>query len=86
MIEIVKCLLLEVFLLIMDEFIAVLIDCEIEIFFKVIEGLKFDGVGIVYILYWMEEIFKIIDFIIVMRDGFVIDIKRMKLINVDELV
>jgi len=34
----------------------------------------------------MEEIFKITDLITVMRDGFVIDTKRTKLTNADELV
>ena len=59
---------------------------ETETLFKVIEGLKSDGVGIVYISHRMEEIFKITDLITVMRDGFVIDTKKTKLTNADELV
>ena len=51
-----------------------------------IEGLISDGVGIVYISHRMEEIFKITDLITVMRDGFVIDTKKTKLTNADELV
>ena len=87
MIEIAKCLLSEVSLLIMDEPTAALTDRETEtLFLKVIEGLKSDGVGIVYISHRMEEIFKITDLITVMRDGFVIDTKRTKLTNADELV
>ena len=70
MIEIAKCLLSEVSLLIMDEPTAALTD----------------GVGIVYISHRMEEIFKITDLITVMRDGFVIDTKKTKLTNADELV
>ena len=46
-----------------------LTDRETETLFKVIEGLKSDGVGIVYISHRMEEIFKITDLITVMRDG-----------------
>lgn len=42
--------------------------------------------GVVYIFYWMEEIFKIIDFVIVMRDGVIVDIKEILFINFDELV
>ena len=86
MIEIAKCLLSEVSLLIMDEPTAALTDRETETLFKVIEGLKSDGVGIVYISHRMEEIFKITDLITVMRDGFVIDTKKTKLTNADELV
>ena len=86
MIEIAKCLLSEVSLLIMDEPTAALTDRETETLFKVIEGLKSDGVGIVYISHRMEEIFKITDLITVMRDGFVIDTKKTNLTNADELV
>lgn len=39
-----------------------------------------------YISHRMEEIFKITDLITVMRDGFVIDTKKTKLTNADELV
>ena len=70
----------------MDEPTAALTDRETETLFKVIEGLKSDGVGIVYISHRMEEIFKITDLITVMRDGFVIDTKKTKLTNADELV
>lgn len=70
----------------MDEPTAALTDRETETLFKVIEGLKSDGVGIVYISHRMEEIFKITDLVTVMRDGFVIDTKKTKLTNADELV
>lgn len=39
-----------------------------------------------YISHRMEEIFKITDLVTVMRDGFVIDTKKTKLTNADELV
>lgn len=49
-------------------------------------GLKAQGVGIIYISHRMEEIFKITDCVTVMRDGLVIDTKKTKETNVDELV
>lgn len=69
MIEIVKVFMINVEVIIMDEFIVVLMEWEISKFFEVIIVLKKNGVFIVYIFYWMEEIFVICDRIIVMCDG-----------------
>lgn len=57
MIEIAKCLLNKLSLLIMDEPTAALTDRETENLFRVINDLKNQGVGIVYISHRMEEIF-----------------------------
>ncbi|EHI70450.1 sugar ABC transporter ATP-binding protein [Streptococcus ictaluri] len=86
MIEIAKSLLSEVTLLIMNEPTAALTDRETENLFKVIRGLKEEGVGIVYISHRMEEIFKITDLVTVMRDGIVVDTKPTAETNPDELV
>ncbi|GAA5394979.1 sugar ABC transporter ATP-binding protein [Streptococcus uberis] len=76
MIEIAKSLLSKVSLLIMDEPTAALTDRETENLFRVIKGLKEEGVGIIYISHRMEEIFKITDLVTVMRDGIVVDTKK----------
>ncbi|MBA2795468.1 sugar ABC transporter ATP-binding protein [Streptococcus porcinus] len=73
MIEIAKCLLTKVSILIMDEPTAALTDRETENLFRVIRSLKQEGVGIIYISHRMEEIFKITDLVTVMRDGIVVD-------------
>lgn len=86
MVEIAKCFLSTLKILIMDEPTAALTDHETEHLFKVISHLKQQGVGIIYISHRMEEIFKITDYITVMRDGLVIDTKRTADTNVDELV
>ncbi len=86
MVEIAKSFLSDLKILIMDEPTAALTEHEVERLFKVIAGLKKKGVGIVYISHRMEEIFKITDFITVMRDGLVIDTKATNETNVDELV
>jgi ABC-type sugar transport system ATPase subunit len=54
---------------IFDEPTASLTDAEKTVLFDVIEDLKSDGVGIIYISHRMEEIFKITDRISVLRDG-----------------
>ncbi|MGT2958135.1 D-xylose ABC transporter ATP-binding protein [Streptococcus bovimastitidis] len=73
MIEIAKCLLTKVSILIMDEPTAALTERETGNLFRVIRSLKNEGVGIIYISHRMEEIFKITDLVTVMRDGLVVD-------------
>ncbi len=69
LIEIAKALALNAKLLILDEPTAALGGAETELLFKQIERLKADGVGLVYISHRLEEIRKISDRIVVMRDG-----------------
>jgi ribose transport system ATP-binding protein len=57
----------------MDEPTAALNDVEISELFKVIDKLKADGVGIVYISHRMDEIKRIADRVTILRDGAYID-------------
>ncbi len=86
MIEIAKSLLNPLSILIMDEPTAALTDRETNNLFRVIRDLKEQGVGIVYISHRMEEIFKITDFVTVMRDGIVVDTKQTQSTSAAELV
>ncbi|MFK7859349.1 MAG: sugar ABC transporter ATP-binding protein [Granulosicoccus sp.] len=69
LIEIAKALALNARLLILDEPTAALGGAETELLFKQIDQLKTEGVGLVYISHRLEEIRKISDRIVVMRDG-----------------
>ena len=73
LIEIAKTLSYNPRVLIMDEPTAALNDVEISELFKVIEKLKADGVGIVYISHRMDEINRIADRVTILRDGAYID-------------
>jgi ribose transport system ATP-binding protein len=86
MIEIARAVAANTEVLIMDEPTAALTDREIEALFKVIDSLKKQGVGIVYISHRMEEIFQICDRISVLRDGQFIDSKEVAKTNFDEIV
>jgi len=69
LIEIAKALAVHAKLLILDEPTAALGGAETELLFQQIEQLKADGVGLIYISHRLEEIQKISDRIVVMRDG-----------------
>lgn len=69
MIEIIKAVSKKAKVIIMDEPTSSLTQKECEDLFGMIKRLNKDGVGIVYISHRMEEIFRIGDYITVMRDG-----------------
>ncbi|HWU19852.1 MAG TPA: sugar ABC transporter ATP-binding protein [Devosia sp.] len=69
MVEIAKALSYRSRVLIMDEPTAALNDAEIAELFVIINRLKAEGVGIVYISHKMDEIKRISDRVTVMRDG-----------------
>ena len=69
MVEIAKALSYRSRVLIMDEPTAALNDAEIAELFAIINRLKSEGVGIVYISHKMDEIKRISDRVTVMRDG-----------------
>jgi len=69
MVEIAKALSHDSRVLIMDEPTAALSDAEVDELFRVIGGLRAQGVGIVYISHKMDELQRIADRVTVMRDG-----------------
>ncbi|NBB83725.1 MAG: ATP-binding cassette domain-containing protein [Alphaproteobacteria bacterium] len=69
MVEIGRALTVDAKAVIFDEPTASLTDAEKVVLFDVIEDLKAEGVGIIYISHRMEEIFRITDRISVLRDG-----------------
>ena len=69
LVEIAKALALECKILIMDEPTTSLTDEEASNLFGVIRMLQQQGISIIYISHRMDEIFKICDKAVVMRDG-----------------
>ncbi|WP_335871126.1 sugar ABC transporter ATP-binding protein [Bacillus sp. 2205SS5-2] len=86
MIEIARAIAADTEVLIMDEPTAALTDREIDSLFTVIQGLRKEGVAIVYISHRMEEIFKICDRITVLRDGQSIGTRVTNQTNFEEIV
>jgi len=71
-VEIAKALALEARLLILDEPTAALGGEETELLFEQIRRLKAEGMGFIYISHRLDEIARIADRIVVMRDGRVV--------------
>jgi ABC-type sugar transport system ATPase subunit len=69
MIEIAKALLTNASLLIMDEPTSSLSDREVTKLFGVIAELKSRGISVIFISHKLDEVFKISDRIVVLRDG-----------------
>ncbi len=69
MTEIVKALLLDVKLLIMDEPTSSLTDKEITILFQIMKELKSQGISIIFISHKLVEVLEMTDRIIVLRDA-----------------
>jgi ribose transport system ATP-binding protein len=86
MIEIAKAIQQDAKVLIMDEPSAPLTSAEVESMFKVCELLKKKGVSIIYISHRLEEIYRLSDRIVVLRDGEYIKTLITKDSHVDELI
>ena len=86
MVEIAKALSFESKVIIMDEPTDALTDKETESLFKVINELREQGCGVVYISHRLKEIFEICDDITVLRDGKFIGECQVKDTNEDGLI
>ncbi len=86
MVEIAKAIKQKAKVLIMDEPSAPLTSAEVESMFKVCELLKSQGVSIIYISHRLDEIFRLSDRIVVLRDGEYIKTLTTKESTVDELI
>ncbi|MBD2866899.1 sugar ABC transporter ATP-binding protein [Paenibacillus oceani] len=69
MLEILRAMMLECRLLILDEPTAALTDREAELLFSLIGRLQSQGTAIVYVSHRMDEIFRLSDRITVLRNG-----------------
>ena len=69
MVEIVKAIMSNAWIVVMDEPTSAISEVDKKNLFKIIADLKEQGVAIVYITHRMQEIFEIADDVTVLRDG-----------------
>tara|TARA_B100001758_G_scaffold95072_1_gene81207 strand:- start:3985 stop:5466 length:1482 start_codon:yes stop_codon:yes gene_type:complete len=85
-VEIAKTLAQEARIIVMDEPSAALSPRETEGLFKVINELKSQGIGVIYISHRLDEIFKISDRITFLRDGQYIGTLKTKDVSRDKVI
>lgn len=86
MVEIAKAVQQNARILIMDEPSAPLTSSEVESMFEVVERLRKEGVSIIYISHRLDEIYRLSDRIVVLRDGEYIKTLITKDSEVQELI
>lgn len=69
LVEILRGLMRDSQLLILDEPTSSLTFYEVESLFKIVKDLKEKGIGIIYITHRLTEVFEIADRVLIMRDG-----------------
>ncbi len=86
LIEIAKAVSYNAKILVLDEPTSSLTESEVDKLFEIINKLRDQGVGIIYISHKMEEILSISDYVTVMRDGKFIDMKPASELSKDEII
>ena len=86
MVEIAKAIQQNAKILIMDEPSTPLTSAEVESMFMVVERLRKEGISIIYISHRLEEIYRLSDRILVMRDGEYVKTLITKDSEVQELI
>lgn len=86
MVQILKALSYDSKILIMDEPGAVLSDYELERLFILLDQLKKQGIGIIYISHRLEELLRIGDRVTVLRDGAHIITSKTGEITIDKII
>ncbi len=86
MVEIARALSLNANVIIMDEPTDALTEIETEILFDVVDDLRNQGKGLVFISHRLGEIFKLCDDVAVLRDGSMVHQGPVSAINEDKLI
>jgi ribose transport system ATP-binding protein len=69
MVEIAKALAVEARIIIMDEPTAALGEGEVEVLFQIVNSLKAQGIVIIFITHRLEEMFRVANRVVILRDG-----------------
>ena len=85
MVEIAKAIAYDSKILIMDEPTTVLTSHEINILYELMKNLREKGVSIVFISHKLNEVKKICDRVMVLRDGDLISVDTIEEINEEEM-
>src|SRR5690606_32183990 len=85
-VEIAKALLTQSDVIIMDEPTSAISDAEVNVLFDIINDLRQEGKAIIYISHKLDELFRIADTYIVLRDGKMIECGDMYGMQTDDII
>lgn len=85
-VEIARALAQQATLLIMDEPTSALSQREVERLFGLIAELKAQGVALLFISHKLEEVFRVADWVTVLRDGAVVGSQPVSQVTADQLI
>jgi ABC-type sugar transport system ATPase subunit len=86
LVEIARALSEESRVLVMDEPTTSLSGREIDQLFTVVRELKGQGLGIVFVSHWLEEVFAIADRVTVLRDGRLVGSQPARELDADKVI
>lgn len=86
MVEILRSLVVDTDILVLDEPTSSLTSAEVDKLFTIIRGLRDAGKGIVYISHRLEEFDHIVDKVTVLRDGQYVNTKLWKETSINEMI
>ena len=86
MVEIAKAVSYDAKIVVFDEPTSSLTETEVEHLFRIINMLRDQGCGIIYISHKMEEILRISDEVTIMRDGTWVATRPAKELTMDEII
>ncbi len=86
MVEIVKALVVESEILVLDEPTSALSEKEVTKLFEIIKHLKSSGVGIIYISHRLEEFDALVDRVTVLRDGKFVATREWNDVGIPDLI
>ncbi|MFM1878026.1 MAG: hypothetical protein RLZZ241_892 [Bacteroidota bacterium] len=86
LVEIARSLLSEARIILMDEPTSALNDAEIENLHRIVRELREDGCTLAYISHKMDELFRIADYFVVLRDGQQVGAGELSQTNQKELI
>lgn len=86
LVEIIRAVMYGASVVLMDEPTSSLSQTELDYLFKMIDKLKSNGITIIYISHNLEDVFKIGDYVTVLRDGREIATKKTTETNQKEII
>jgi inositol transport system ATP-binding protein len=86
MVEIARALSMQSRLIIMDEPTSALSQTEVERLLRIMDGLRADGLGVIFVTHRLGEAMRICDRVTVLRDGRLVGTREVAGLALDELI